>query len=77
MMHKMTVQNTVNLASSSAHYLFYLSVLHFSLPARTPPGGWKPIRIYRLAASLFRLQGSDHVKKVVAFSVEKSLQLEL
>ena len=33
MMCKMTVQNTVNLEFSSAHYLFYLSVspLHFPL----------------------------------------------
>ena len=75
MMCKMTVQNTVNLASSSAHYLFYLSVS--CIFCYNAPRGHQPIKIYRLAASVYRPQRSKHVKKVVVYSPEITVALFL
>ena len=66
MTHKMTVQNTVNLASSSAHYLFYLSVSCLHFPLECWLEAVSPLKINRLAASLYWLRGSKCVEKKVA-----------
>ena len=65
---EMAVQNTIKLASSSARYLFHLSV---------SPGGRWPVKIHRLAASLYKPQGSNCVKKVTAYSPEITVVVEI
>ena len=44
--------------------------LALAIPAIAPPGGCRPVKIYRVATSYLRQQSSNRGKKVAAYSLE-------